>query len=74
MGEYVVEHEEDMSDLIKEDEKSKNSRDKWTLKRTNLSPKPKKRRNNQQIIYVMPGPVEDVNIYQIQLHDTRLIH
>lgn len=72
MEEFVVEGEENMSNLLEEDGKLERSvnttEDKLTLKKTNTSPKPKKRRSNQQIIYVMPGPVEDVNFHQTQLY------
>lgn len=41
-----------------------NKRNNSVIKTEKISPKPKKRKNNQQIIYVMPGPIENVNIEQ----------
>lgn len=63
MESQVVE-DEPTHNLFKEEKpmRSISTRNKSIMEREKISPKPKKRKSNQQIIYVMPGPIEDVNI------------
>lgn len=63
MESQVVE-DEPTQNLFKE-EKSKRSvstRNESVTEREKISPKQKKCKINQQIIYVMPGPIGNVNI------------
>lgn len=59
-NEMVCELIEEIEDDVKP---KKCLRNKSTMmEKVKTDRKPRKRRSNQQIIYVMPGPIEDVNV------------